>query len=164
MTDIADPWALLEATVDANEYMTIATADASGRPWATPVWFATIDCREFFWVSRPGARHSTNLAARPEVAISVFDSHQKPGTGRGIYLSALATLVPDEDVDEALAVFSAASQRSGLSEWVRSDVQAPARLRLYRAVVAEHFVLSDKDERVPAFPPSDPSAPPRTST
>ena len=26
--------------IDANSYMTLATADADGRPWATPVWFA----------------------------------------------------------------------------------------------------------------------------
>jgi predicted pyridoxine 5'-phosphate oxidase superfamily flavin-nucleotide-binding protein len=26
--------------VDSNRYMTLATADESGRPWASPVWFA----------------------------------------------------------------------------------------------------------------------------
>jgi len=153
MTGIADPWALLEQTVDANSYMTLATADPSGSPWATPVWFATRDCLEFFWVSRPGARHSTNLAARPEIAISIFDSHQLPGTGRGIYLSAVARQVLYEELDDGIGIFSTAARRAGLSEWVRSDVQAPAQLRLYRALAVEHFVLSDRDERVPALHP-----------
>jgi hypothetical protein len=26
--------------VDANQYMTLGTADASGRPWVSPVWYA----------------------------------------------------------------------------------------------------------------------------
>lgn len=26
--------------VDANRYMTLGTADASGRPWVSPVWYA----------------------------------------------------------------------------------------------------------------------------
>jgi hypothetical protein len=26
--------------IDANRYMTLATADAQGTPWASPVWFA----------------------------------------------------------------------------------------------------------------------------
>ncbi|WP_371808308.1 pyridoxamine 5'-phosphate oxidase family protein [Agromyces sp. Marseille-P2726] len=35
--------------IEANEYLTLATADATGRPWATPVWFAERDLREFVW-------------------------------------------------------------------------------------------------------------------
>jgi nitroimidazol reductase NimA-like FMN-containing flavoprotein (pyridoxamine 5'-phosphate oxidase superfamily) len=30
----------------ANRFMTLATADAGGTPWASPVWFATEDGRE----------------------------------------------------------------------------------------------------------------------
>lgn len=50
--------ATLGAIVEANAFMTLATADADGLPWATPVWFAHVDCAEFLWVSRPEARHS----------------------------------------------------------------------------------------------------------
>ena len=28
------------AIVDANSYMTLATVDTDGAPWASPVWFA----------------------------------------------------------------------------------------------------------------------------
>ena len=78
--------------IEANSYLTLATADASGRPWATPVWFAHAESEagyEFVWVSKPGARHSQNVAARPEIAIVVYDSTvpvggaaaSSPGTG-----------------------------------------------------------------------------------
>jgi hypothetical protein len=45
--------AALKAIVDANQYMTLATADEDGLPWASPVWFASIEYRELFWVSSP---------------------------------------------------------------------------------------------------------------
>jgi len=48
--------------IDANRYLTLATADADGRPWATPVWFAPEGYTDFIWVSRPSTRHSTNIA------------------------------------------------------------------------------------------------------
>ena len=51
-----------------NRFLTLATADAEGLPWASPVWFATRDCREIFWVSSPTARHSraTSRTLRPD--------------------------------------------------------------------------------------------------
>jgi hypothetical protein len=152
VSDPADLWAALEAIVLANQYMTIATADEAGRPWSTPVWFATADCRELYWVSSPNARHSRNLAARSELAISIFDSHQPIFTGRGVYLSATGTQLPPSDLDAGLAIFSAALQQNGEAGWSRTDVESPARLRLYRATVAEHFLLSSHDERICVAP------------
>ncbi|HWM22686.1 MAG TPA: pyridoxamine 5'-phosphate oxidase family protein, partial [Ilumatobacteraceae bacterium] len=67
MTEANELTAQARAILDANRYMTLATADESGVPWASPVWFASADYRAFFWVSAPGARHSRNLAARPQV-------------------------------------------------------------------------------------------------
>jgi nitroimidazol reductase NimA-like FMN-containing flavoprotein (pyridoxamine 5'-phosphate oxidase superfamily) len=59
--------------------VTIATADATGRPWASPVYYAAAKYTEFFWVSSPEATHSRNIAARPEVSIVVFDSRAPVG-------------------------------------------------------------------------------------
>jgi pyridoxine/pyridoxamine 5'-phosphate oxidase len=140
--------AALKAIVDANHYMTLATADEDGLPWASPVWFASIDYRELFWVSSPEARHSRNLAVRPEVAIAIFDSRQPPGTGQGVYIPATAEQVPESEILRGLAVFSGVSEAKGAGTWNRPDVEAPARLRLYHATALEHFVLSSRDERV----------------
>jgi hypothetical protein len=82
--------ATARAIIDANGYMTLATADASGLPWATPVWFAPVGYREFLWVSSPEARHSRNLAERPQLGIVFFDSRAPIGTGQGVYMSAPA--------------------------------------------------------------------------
>jgi hypothetical protein len=136
-----------EAIVSTNEYLVLATADADGRPWSTPVWFATADATHFYWVSKPGARHSVNISGRPEVAFAVFDSTQPAGTGLGVYVAATAGQVQDDDLDAGLAVFSAASQDAGAGPWTRKDAQG--RLRLYCATAHERFVLSSSDERIP---------------
>lgn len=65
--------------IDSNQFMTIGTADEERVRWVSPVWYAPADYREFFWVSDPEARHSRNIAARPQVAIVIFDAHEAGG-------------------------------------------------------------------------------------
>jgi nitroimidazol reductase NimA-like FMN-containing flavoprotein (pyridoxamine 5'-phosphate oxidase superfamily) len=43
---------IARAIIDANLYMTLGTADEEGQPWVTPVFYATGDYTEFYWVSR----------------------------------------------------------------------------------------------------------------
>jgi pyridoxine/pyridoxamine 5'-phosphate oxidase len=144
---------VVRSIVDANAYMTLATADEHGNPWACPVWYATADYREFIWVSAPQRRHSRNVAARPELAIVIFDSHQSPGTSAAVYLAARAEKVSPPELDRCLAIFSTASQAQGLAAWDRSHVEPPARLRLYHATATEHFILSPDEERLPVVMP-----------
>ena len=137
------------AVVDGARYMTLATAGASGSPWASPVWYATADNREFLWASKPGAQHSQNIAARPEVSIVLFDSHVPPGTGGGLYLAARAGLVPDDELDRCVAIFSAESLAQEGTPFTRDDVSEPAPLRLYRAIVSQAWLGGRDDLRVP---------------
>ena len=149
MVTSTDPREAFETIVSASSFMTLATADATGLPWASPVWFATTDCREFFWASSPDVRHSRNLAARTELAISIYDSTQTPGTGQGAYVSAIGRPVPESELAAGLAVYASVSREQGLSEWGRSDVTPPAKHRLYRATATELFVLDSHDTRTP---------------
>jgi hypothetical protein len=134
--------------IDANSYMTLATADVEGRPWPSPVWFAHEGYRDFFWVSKPGARHSQNLAARPELGIVIFDSTVPAGTGGGLYLEAVAGELPDEEVPHGIEVFSRRSQEQGQEAFTLEDVQGTATLRLYRARASELYVLDSNDVRI----------------
>jgi nitroimidazol reductase NimA-like FMN-containing flavoprotein (pyridoxamine 5'-phosphate oxidase superfamily) len=135
-----------KSIIDSNRFMTIATADRDGLPWASPVWYAPEGYREFFWVSSPEATHSKNIAIRPQVAIVIFDSHLTGGWN-AVYLSAVADEV--DDVEEGLAIFSARSQEHGFGPWTTDRVTPPARHRLYRATAHEHFVLDTHDQRIP---------------
>jgi nitroimidazol reductase NimA-like FMN-containing flavoprotein (pyridoxamine 5'-phosphate oxidase superfamily) len=135
----------VQEIVTANRYMVLATADAAGRPWATPVWFATEDHRRFYWVSKPGARHSRNIAERPEIGIAIFDSTVTPGAARALYLEATAEQVDPEEI----GVFARVSEQQGLSVWTATEVTEPARHRLFRATATEHYLLDEHDERIP---------------
>jgi hypothetical protein len=148
--EIREREAMARAIVDGNNYLTLGTADADGLPWASPVWYAPTSYREFFWVSKPGARHSLNIAVRPEVAIVIFDSTVPIGSGRAVYMAARAKEVTAAgDIDRGIAVFSLRSVALGGDEWTPDDVGPSARLRLYRALASEQFVLSAHDERLP---------------
>lgn len=153
-----DNAAAARAIIDANAYMVLGTADASGLPWASPVWFASDGYREFVWVSSPEARHSRNLAVRPQLSIVIFDSTVAPGSGAGVYMSATAEELRGDEIEAGLGVFARGSEAAGLRVWTRDDVVPPARHRIYRAVTSEHFILGERDERVPVSP-SGPSTP-----
>ncbi|MGA8219738.1 MAG: pyridoxamine 5'-phosphate oxidase family protein [Solirubrobacterales bacterium] len=134
--------------IDGNLYMVIATADRSGQPWASPVYFAHSDYREFFWVSRPEADHSRNLVERREVGIAIFDSSQPVNTGQGIYISGVAQELPAHESEEGIEIFSKRSVSHGSGEWGLEDVREPAHHRLYRATAEAVYVLDEHDQRV----------------
>ena len=144
------------AILDAGRYVVLATADADGVPWASPVWFATEDYHEVFWVSYPGARHSQNIAVRPRIAMVVFDSTAAPLTGQGVYMSATAEQVTDPAaLEHGLGVFSRESARQEGEGFEVDQVTGDARLRLYRASVDEHSILDPDvpiDQRIVVHP------------
>lgn len=135
--------------IEASQYLTLATADTAGRPWATPVWFAHDRYAEFLWVSRPSARHSMNIEARPSVALVMFDSTVTPGSAQAVYIDAEAEEVNAESLDSAIGVYSDKSVGAGLNAWSAADVSGAALHRLYRARAVASFVLAANDRRVP---------------
>ena len=147
-----DPAAIARELIDSNSYMTLGTADGSGTPWVSPVWFAAVDYREFFWVSDPARRHSRNLAERPQLALVIFDSQAPIYTGQAVYMSAVADRPTGDDFERGLAAFSDRSSKQGAGPMTVADVEGDASLRLYRATASEHFVLGEGDDRVPVTP------------
>jgi nitroimidazol reductase NimA-like FMN-containing flavoprotein (pyridoxamine 5'-phosphate oxidase superfamily) len=134
--------------VDRSLYMVVATADSSGQPWASPVYFAPSGYREFFWVSEPDATHSLNLRDRREVGIVIFDSSVPIGKGQGVYVLGVARELPAHETAEGIQIFSKRSVGHGGSEWSVEDVSPPARHRLYQATAEAHYVLDEHDHRV----------------
>jgi nitroimidazol reductase NimA-like FMN-containing flavoprotein (pyridoxamine 5'-phosphate oxidase superfamily) len=145
MTEPQDLGVVARSIIDANRYMTLATADEDGLPWVSPVWYAPAAYHEFYWASKPEARHSRNLASRPQLAIVIFDSH-RVGEWNALYMSAIGEEVAD--VDEGIEIYSERSKEQGLPVWSREAVLPPARHRLYRATASEQFVLDPHDQRI----------------
>ena len=148
MTD-ATTAAAARALIDRSRYMTIASADADGRPWVSPVWFAHEDYAVFLWVSRPEARHSLNIEVRPSVALVVFDSTVAPQDAQAVYIEADVEEADAEVLDRAVGAYSDKSVGSDLRAWSVADVSGTAPHRLYRARAVASFVLGANDRRVP---------------
>jgi hypothetical protein len=91
----------------------------------------------------PGARHSRNIAVRPQIALVVFDSTVPPGTGQAVYMTATAEQLTDAAaIEHGIGVFARESVRQGGQvEWGYDRVAGEARLRLYRAKVHEYSIL-----------------------
>jgi len=147
--------AIAREILDSNLYMTLGTADGDGRPWVSPVYYAAQGYKEFHWVSSPEATHSRNLATSPQISVVVFNSQTPIGTGQAVYMAAEAEELTGVELDRGIAIFSRRSLASGGVAWMRDDVLAPARLRLYRATATGHWVLdpaASPDRRAPVTP------------
>jgi len=132
---------LARTIIDSNQYMVLGTADRAGHPWVSPVWFASEDYKHFHWVSSSEARHSANVAARPEVAIAIFDSTVAVGGAQAVYMSGLAEELTGAELERGIEVFGRLSEADVGRRWGPDDVRPPSLFRLYRAAVSEHYVL-----------------------
>jgi hypothetical protein len=137
-----DPAAWARQIIDDSSYMVLGTADEAGSPWASPVWYAQRDYREFFWVSRPDVRHSQNIAVRREIGIVVFDSSVKPGNGQGVYMRATAQELHGTDLERGLEVYASRSARETGWTPTIADLSGAGPYRLYRAVASEYSMLA----------------------
>jgi len=144
-----DPDVVAREIIDSNQYLTLATADSAGKPWASPVWYAHGGYTSFLWVSRTGAQHSRNIAVRATIGGVIFDSTVAAGQGQAVYLEAVAEQLAGADAERAIAIFSERARALALSEWTLAEVTEPAPFRLYRATASSLFILGATDERVP---------------
>jgi hypothetical protein len=132
-------WDEFAGIVGAGDYLVLATADAGGTPWATPVYFRADDRHDLLWVSSAAARHSGNIAARPDVAATIFDSTVPVGGARAAYVAGRAGPLDEEAGVAALGVLN-----RGLPDGkhlTQDDVRGPGRLRVYRLAVSARWVL-----------------------
>jgi uncharacterized protein YhbP (UPF0306 family) len=146
---------LAKAIINANMYMVLGTADESGQPWVTPVYFSCANYREFYWMSSPEVRHSCNIAVCPQVSIVVFDSQVAVGKGQAVYMAAKAKELSGVDFDRGLSIYNGRFSNPaehGVQVILAEDLQAPALYRLYQAVVSQYWVLDPvgrPDHRTP---------------
>ncbi len=133
--------------LENTAYVVLATADAAGNPWVTPVWFASDGLDRLYWLSAPRTRHSLLIEQRPAVALTVFDSTVPPNEGTAFYATAHARLCPDEDLDHGLHCLNRRALEQGIDPLGHEHVTGDARLRLYVAEIIEAWVL-DQDADV----------------
>ena len=149
---VTDNNAHARTVLDDTCYAVLATADANGAPWATPVWFAHDGLDRIYWLSWPGSRHSQFIEHRAEIVLTVFSTNAVPNEGTAFYATARARLCPDEQLDDGLGVLNRRSLAQGIGEFTRERVTGESRLRLYVAEISQAWVLdqdADVDQRAP---------------
>ncbi len=84
--------------------MTIATASDSA-PWAAAVFYASDDF-SLYYLSDPASRHSQDIAANPQVAITVNEDYHDWRQIKGLQMAGTAGLVATEDeMSRAVATY-----------------------------------------------------------
>jgi uncharacterized protein YhbP (UPF0306 family) len=163
-------WIIVPRLLAQHRYLVLGTADDDGRPWVTPVFYAADGEHRLLWVSAPESRHSRNIAARPEVAITVFDTRAPIGEAEALYLEATAGPVADDARTAALAVLNTRLPTS--RQLGPDDLKPVGPLQIYRAAVTRHFVLirggdarfdNVTDTRLAVTPPGPSTHVPRSS-
>ncbi len=119
--------------IENNEHMTIATADSSGKPWVSPVFFMHDDKYNLYWVSSKDALHSRNIRARAEIAIVVFG--QLPHNGvDGVYVDAIASELRSEmEIKIAIKILAKRPQPTKFTIQSTADVTGDTIWRVYKA-------------------------------
>ncbi|HZD40297.1 MAG TPA: pyridoxamine 5'-phosphate oxidase family protein [Terriglobales bacterium] len=139
--DFAD---MAKAIIDSTLYMVLGTADESGQPWVSPVYFTASKYKEFYWISSPEAKHSRNIAQRSQISIVIFNSQVPVGQARAVYMSAAAEELTGSDLERGLVIYNGRfpdPARHGVQDAKLEEVRPPGLYRLYRAVAVEHWVL-----------------------
>ena len=155
MSQEQDLGTIARSIIDSILYMVLGTADETGRPWVSPVYFASEKYREFYWMSSPDSTHSHNILVRPQISIVIFDSRVAVGSGQAVYMSALAEELTGVEFDRGLQIYNGRFENPaeyGVRTIKAEDVQVPAPYRLYRATAQEYSILDPgghPDRRIP---------------
>lgn len=135
----------------ANWYVVLGTVGDDGRPWTSPVYFAAgYSGTEIYWVSALDARHSVNLAARPEVSLVVFDSTVPPYHGRALYAEGTAGVLEGDELERGLVAYPGDPAR-GASTIDVDSVSGESEYRLFRATTTRTWVLCPRPPREPCL-------------
>jgi nitroimidazol reductase NimA-like FMN-containing flavoprotein (pyridoxamine 5'-phosphate oxidase superfamily) len=159
-------WTTVPRLLSQHCYLVLGTADGDGRPWVTPVFYAADGEHRILWVSAAESRHSRNIAVRPDVAITVFDTNAPIGGAEALYLEAKAEPVADDARTAALTLLN--TRLPAGRELAPDDLEPAGPLRVYQAEIVRHYVLirggdarfdNVTDARLAVTPPSPGTTP-----
>ncbi|NLE52564.1 MAG: hypothetical protein GX613_14295 [Chloroflexi bacterium] len=88
----------LRAFLKTQSTLALATAgDKDGRPQVAPLFFASDDALNLYWVSSPDSRHSVNISDWNDVAAAIY-AHTWEWSGiKGVQLAGDAMAVTDDE-------------------------------------------------------------------
>jgi len=88
---------LAREIIKTNQYLTIASSDKKGSPWASAVVYSYDKDWNLYFLSIPSSNHCQNIKNREKVVVAIFDSHQLFGQGVGLQIEGEAVEVNTRD-------------------------------------------------------------------
>lgn len=131
--------------IEGMQVMTIASADAKGKPWVSPVAYAIDSDFNFYWVSDVEALHSVNVRGRGTVALSIWDVID--GRTVGLYVDALAHEAQSDEVERGSAALARRKQPTKFTIRSAADVTGDAAWRIFVATPQELSLRADSTRR-----------------
>jgi len=138
---ITDLDKLAKKIIEKNQYVSIASTDKAGNPWISPVVYSYDDNWNLYFVSMPTSKHCKNIKNNKDVAIAIFDSHQKSGEGVGLQIEAKIELVKPNDL---LSVAKISATRKypcggldfkGTMNFIKSMILKGKKYRIYKIIL-----------------------------
>jgi pyridoxamine 5'-phosphate oxidase len=117
--------------------MTLATADAGGRPAARIVLLRGVDERGFTWYTNRESPKGRDLVANPRAALLFYWERLE----RQVRVDGAVSVIPD---DESAAYFAGRPRRSQLAAWASPQSQ-PLESRVELVSATEHYAIVHPD-------------------
>lgn len=96
---------LAREIIKTNQYLTIASSDKKGSPWASAVVYSYDKDWNLYFLSIPSSNHCQNIKNREKVVVAIFDSHQLFGQGVGLQIEGEAVEVNTRDTGGSIKIF-----------------------------------------------------------
>ena len=91
---------------EASRLLSLATVGSDGAAHINTAFFAVGPAFTLFVFSPPSTEHARNLLGNPTAAATVFDSHQAPGSRRGLQLFGEMRMLDGREAVDAHAHFT----------------------------------------------------------
>lgn len=97
---MSDNREVIRAFLESQAALALATINAAGQAEVAPLFFVSDEALNLYWLSAESSRHSINLAARPQVAATVYPMAWNWNDIRGVQIEGEAQPVRDEFLRE----------------------------------------------------------------
>jgi hypothetical protein len=139
-----DHFTRVEQILQTERFLTLATVDRSGFPWASPLLYGYDAGLTLYWSSAIASRHSVNLdQSQGRCAVTMFDSHASPGKIAGLFLTGYGELVPDDQVAQTMEhLLTRMDQRPNRTA---ADYLGDSPRRFYQFQPKEIWITGDRE-------------------
>lgn len=131
---------LIREYVAENFHLSLATC-ANNRPWICEVHFVYDDNLNFYFLSKPGRRHSKEIASNSNVAGNIIKQHAADEKPRGVYFEGIAEQLAD--IKEDSLAYRLYLKRFGTGQDMLDEIMNDPQGHKFYKITPKSWVLFD---------------------